>query len=171
MRPLVGSQWWLCTVWAMMPLAVLAGVPTSRCLCAASERPAACQCLCCCGKPVAEGSSSGNCCGMCGKGHHDSIPNDRPPISVPTKPKLACCPSERVTPNAGESRCCGEVAAEPCIVPVAVAVPDTSEVNFGLTVETVETAPPFHSSAAIDIGHLHVGPSADLVVCLRAFLI
>ena len=171
MRPLIRTHWWPCTIWAMMPLAVLAGVPTSRCLCAASERPAACQCMCCCGKPVADGSSGGNCCGKCGNGHHDSIPKNRLPSSAPASPQPGCCPSEAVRPNAAESRCCGEVSAEPCVVPVAVAAPDTAEVSVRLTGPAVETAPAFHSSAASDIGHLHVGPCADLVVCLRVFLI
>lgn len=168
------AMWRRGIVWAMVPLAVFAGVPTSRCLCAAGERPAACQCRCCSGKPIADGASRSECCcgcrSCCVRRGGDA--SKRSPAQQPSSaPRSACCLPAVVGPNDATSRCCVEVAADPCVVSASVTMPNTSILRADIAGVAVELPPTFHSSVAMESGHCHVGPGADLVVRLRAFLI
>lgn len=162
-------------VWAMLPLAVLSGVPTPRCQCSASERPISCECPCCRGKSVSGGiASSGQCC-CCGRycaGSNQAGQNGAARIqnAVPKAAQAACCGSPGVQPQHGTS-CCVPVAVDPSVIAASVEAPVISNVFCGVMCTAAAEPLTRHLSSVVDTGHLHCGPDADLVVVFRCLLI
>lgn len=162
-------------VWAMLPLAVLSGMPSPRCLCSASERPISCDCPCCKGKAVSGQlaiTSQCCCCGRCCAARHQAAKNDvvRIQNDLSRAAQPACC----VSPGAGSQRgasCCVPVAVDPSVIATSVEAPVVSTVFCGIVCSAAVEPLTHHLSLVVDTGHLHCGPDADLVVVFRCLLI
>ena len=162
-------------VWAMLPLAVLSGVPTPRCQCSASERPISCECPCCKGKSVSGGlASSGQCCccGRCCVAGNQAAKRDAVSMQncLPKAAQAACCVLPGTEPQRGAS-CCVPVAVDPSVIASSVEAPAVSVVFCGVVCTAAAEPLTHHPSPVIDTGHLHCGPDADLVVVFRCLLI
>jgi hypothetical protein len=162
-------------VWAMLPLAVLSGMPTPRCLCRASERPISCQCPCCKGKAVSgQFANAGQCCccGRCCAARNQTAQNGatRMQNALPRAVQAACCVSPGGQPQHSTS-CCVPVAVDPSVIAASVEAPVLSTVFSGVMCTPEAKQLTHHPSLVVDTGHLHCGPDADLVVVFRCLLI
>jgi hypothetical protein len=162
-------------VWAMLPLAMLSGIPTPRCLCSAGERPVTCECPCCKGKAVSgQLASTGQCCccGRCCAARNQAAKNDAIGIQndLPRAAQAACCVSLGAGPQRGAS-CCAPVAVDPSVIATSVEAPVVSTVFCGVVCTVAVEPLTHHLSPVSDTGHLHCGPEADLVVVFRCLLI
>lgn len=162
---------WRCIAWAMTPLAVVAGMPTSRCACTACERPAACKC--CCGLAGGACRATGKCCcGCCAMGE-DLAATTRvqsSPQGSTSSAVVARISRARDIANDGSS-CRVQISTHPCVVPahVAIVVPvDGWSFTVPLACDQIAPRP---GPADAEFCNLHLGPCDDLVVRLRCLLI
>jgi hypothetical protein len=174
MQPPLNTHLKSAFVWAMLPLAILSGVPTPRCLCSASERPVTCECPCCKGKAVS-GQLAGIgqcCCGRCCAASNQAAQNGAARIQndLPRAAQAACCVSPGAKPQRGTS-CCVPVAVDPSVIASTVEAPVVSTAFCGVSCASAAEALKHHLSPVDDTGHLHCRPDADLVVVFRCLLI
>ena len=175
MRSLLDTHLKRGIVWAMLPLALVSGLPTPRCRCSAGERPITCSCPCCQGKSISSGvvrTGQCRCCGQCCLLRNRPANDDADKVQseVFDAAQVACCVPSGAVPRHG-TPCCVPVAVDPSVIAPSIEAPDASATCCGFVCSEASKPIARHSSSVLDAGHLHCGPDADLVVVFRCLLI